>query len=272
MVEWKTRKRGSPRQKGLKFISSRQSTRLKQALLEEFVQKKVKAKISREYLRKLCHKLVASFRRKAGISSLILVKFDKRGKRLADVRFKAKRGLPEIHINIKHLMEIYEIDPKLARKFLEYGIAHEICHIKQMEKYGVEKMRRMLRFLIEHEAEQWTYELLGTTQKEIDEVTSKLREKLSEKYGIKPKPPPSPNAPRLRIKGKIAARVLAWESAKTGKMILPRQSITERNKDYTLPRKVKSVWIVEFDEMGRPIPRSDKFVSREELKNYYLVP
>jgi len=230
---------------------------------------------TREELKEEVRRLVEIFRDKAGVTSQIKVEFDKKGQKLADFRYKSKKGVPEIHVNLKHLEELYEVDPKLAQEFLEYTIAHEISHIKQFEKHGPEAIAATLRagrrFLMELDADREALKLAGTTEKRVDELTWELEEKLREKYGIKRKPP-SPNAPRLKVKGKTVARVIGWESARTGKMIVPQRTITEDNKDHVLPKKVNSVWIIEFAEDGRPIPQSDKFVSREELNKYYLVP
>ena len=91
------------------------------------------------------------------------------------------------------------------------------------------------------------------------------------KYGPPPEPPVDPNAPRKRISGKTMARIIAYENMK-GKVVVSDRSLVKEGKPDFLPKKIKSVGIIEFDQQGRPIPQSHRYVSREQLAEYYLVP
>jgi hypothetical protein len=230
-------------------------------------------------LKETTENLVKKYCKLAGIKELPIV-YDKKGQRLADLRSHTDiKGEvhPAIHINYKHLKEIYEIDPEKAEKFLEYGIAHEVAHGKQLEQYGLMKFARTPRFIIEDEAEEMAYALLGypsedVGKKEIDKITEFFRKELKKKYGIKEEPKPTLESPRYKIKGKVAVRIVGWENPRDpNKAVISTRSITEDNWERLVPKRAKKVWIIEFDERGNPIPKSDKFIPREELKNYYVV-
>ena len=218
-------------------------------------------------LRQHVEGLVRTYSAKAGIKSNVNVFFDKQGQKLADVRWKQGSPDPSIHINIKQLEENNALDPQLSDELTEYGVAHEIAHIQQVEEHGKEKCANTPAFLLEMDAEKRMVKLSGIKESEVDEVASKLADKYKEKHGIKDKLKPLPDASRQKINGKEVARVMGWESARGG-LVVPSGIIREERQ---LPKNPKTVWIVQFAEDGQYIPKSDKYVTKEQLRNYYLV-
>jgi hypothetical protein len=261
--QWLTRKTGTAKQRGKRFIVKPRK-KVKTVVVKPHLKTESKYKV-------LVANLVREYKEKAALTKDIAITYDKTGQKLCDAKFVYGSPVHWIRINDKHLEELYQIDAEKAKRFLEYGVAHEIAHLQQYEQYGHEQMSRMPKFLMELDAEKRMTKLSGITTKEVDELTTFFERKFREKAGIKPKPPPSLDAPRLVINGKKAARVMGWESVKGG-VVVPTRNVTEQNKNRVLPKNVKSVWIVEFAEDGTPIPRSDKFLKREELSEYWLVP
>jgi Zn-dependent peptidase ImmA (M78 family) len=230
--------------------------------------------------------LVAKYCEKVGIKKLP-VYFDKRSKsKLADFRSHTDslgNVHPAIHINYSLLEDIYNLNPEKADEFLEYAIAHEVAHAVQLEKYGLEGFAWKPQMLvIEPEADEIAYNLLGYKSKEegekrIDEILEYFKKESEKRYGIKPKTETiiieSSKGNRLTHNGKIVARVIGWESTKAPfGVVIPKRPITEENWEYLIPKKAKKIEIIEFDERGYPLRDSNKTVSREELKNYYLTP
>jgi len=211
--------------------------------------------------------IVYNYKEKAGIKKDIAITYDKKGQKLADAKFVYGSPIHWIRINDKHLDELYEIDPEKARKFLEYGITHEISHLQQHEEKGHEWLLHAPKIYVELDAEKRTERLSGISEKQVDELTSYFEKKIKEKHGIKPKPPPSPDAPRLIMQGKKVARVIGW-TYPDGKFIVARTTPTRHD---LVPKTADKVDIVEFDREGTPIPKM-QLIPRSDLPKYHLVP
>ena len=271
---WLTRKHGSSRQKGKRFPISQRRRNIRvasvldsQRTLAEYPKTR---KYSEKELEDKVWNLVRQYSGKANLKTSVLVAYDKHGKRLADVRY-ANGGVSYIHINKQRLKELYEVDPELADKFLEYAIAHEIAHVKQKEERGMDTMRYGPKIMKEIDADKRANEYLGKTRQQTEAEYLEIEKKYRAKYGPPPEPPVDPNAPRKRMEGKKIARIIAYENMQ-GKVVVSDRSLVREGKPEFLPQKVKSVGIIEFDQQGRPIPQSHRYVSREQLAEYYLVP
>lgn len=246
--------------------------RSKQRTLTDYLTKKNEEKKKKqEKLKRRVEELVERYKRKAGITKPVLIKYGKRGHRLADFRYGGKRKNYEIHINIDHLEEIYDTDPTLASRFLEYGVAHEVAHIQQVEEKGFEKMYHTPSIVREMDAERRMTKMTGMTEDEVFHLTYELEQKLKAKHGFKSPPPVSPGTAPKTMKGKEVARVMGWTKQRGGGVTIPSRNVTETNWKDLVPKKTDQVWIIRFDEHNRPIPKSDLFIPRAELENYYVV-
>jgi ribosome-associated translation inhibitor RaiA len=136
---------------------------------------------TRTELKDKVFRLVEKYHKKAGLKHDVNVVFDKKGRKLADFRYRGRTDSYEIHINLKHLEEIMELNPKLAGMFLDYAIAHEISHIQQVEEHGPRAVANTPKFYVEFDAEKRTEKLSGISSKEVDAITSQLEKKLKEK-------------------------------------------------------------------------------------------
>jgi hypothetical protein len=223
--------------------------------------------------------LLEEYTSAAGIKSKPKISVNNRWKKkLAHVRFNLFRntksvGEAEITINLDKLKSWYEIDPELTDKVLRFSIAHEVAHLKQREEYGYSIIGYSPVYL-ELMADKYAEDLTGISSSDIAVIEGELEKK---RLGIKEnKPlyierfdPMKDKSKIMTYKGKIYARMVGYESGRTGRFIIPNRPITDIKM---LPKSAKSINIVVFDKNGVPIRTKEPIlVSRDELEKYYIL-
>ena len=238
---------------------------------------------SKDDLKREVEKLVDYYMRKTGVTIPIKILFDARKRRHANVYIKHDRKTGEIiyahlKLNHKHLLEMFKRDPELARRFLNYAIAHEIAHLEQRQKFGLKYFITMPSFLVEEWADKRALELTGMTKPQLESLISKLTKLLAPKpEEIKPIKPRAKGVFVFKTyKGKPVARIIGWWYEKgryKGKYVLYRGNIYDWDKEQKVPKSADKLDIVLFDPSGNPIIRKEPFIiTRDQLKNYYIIP
>ena len=193
MVEWKTRKRGSPGQKGLKFISSRQIT-LSEALnlysRKNLLNWRMRAQY---YLKKYAKKL--------GIEPPKLVFFKGRTRQLGaarnfrgevvtyskDGKVKSKKKIEPTIMIAEVFDKLFRKNPEKADRLLRFTIAHELGHIKNPwwgpSKTAEEIANKIAEELTGISTKQHVKEVFEMIPPRKKEDLKRILKAIEEKYG-----------------------------------------------------------------------------------------
>jgi hypothetical protein len=106
------------------------------------------------------------------------VRFIDASARLARVRFNEDQ-LPQLEVNRKILDQLATADVNLARQFIDYGLAHELVHIKQFLQSGLAGMKALPRWILEERAEKEALLLLGKSSDALDKIVQELNQKIA---------------------------------------------------------------------------------------------
>ena len=134
--------------------------------------------------------LVEKYAKKLGIRGEVRLSARNRGYP-AKIRHYADGKSPRIEINYDHFSDIYEADPVLTGRYLEYAIAHEMSHAQQYQELGWKgyaKASKKANIELELDAEKRAYKALGRSEEMLEADLKKLAKKTggthSNKYAM----------------------------------------------------------------------------------------
>lgn len=126
---------------------------------------------------------VKEYAEKLGLKSPVKIKFDNSARRMARLRANSE-GIT-VEINKSQLEKLEKADVSLTKEYLDYAIAHELAHAKQVETYGLKTAAAMPRWLIEEKADQEAAKVLGKTEEDIGRVVSLLNQKMQSQNSLR---------------------------------------------------------------------------------------
>ncbi|MFH2109952.1 MAG: hypothetical protein ABIJ47_01690 [Candidatus Bathyarchaeota archaeon] len=158
-------------------VDTRQKTEAKEARVDE--QKIGNPMAAPDAAKKFLADVVEKYRRKLDIKGPVKLSAQNRGTP-ARIRHFAGGRTPQIEVNYSHFAGVWEKDPELTQKYLEYAIAHELSHQKQYEDLGHKGYRKafsVAKVEGEWDADQRALKAMGITGKDLDDFMDRLAKK-----------------------------------------------------------------------------------------------
>jgi len=131
--------------------------------------------------------IVEKYSAKLGIDEEIRLSATKRG-HPARIRYYRDGKTPKIEVNYDHFAQIYEVDPNLTKRYLEYAIAHELSHAQQYQELGWKgylKAHKEANIELELDADKRAHLALGRSEEMLIKDLKELAEKTGGEYSNK---------------------------------------------------------------------------------------
>ena len=131
--------------------------------------------------------VVEKYRRRLGVKGDVKLSARNRGQP-AKIIHSSDDKPSQIRVNYAHFAETWEADPELTKRYLEYAVAHELAHQKQIEELGFKGAQRADREAeaeVETDADRRAYKAIGTTEAEFSKVMDELAKKSSGEHATR---------------------------------------------------------------------------------------